>query len=331
MDNFKPWMTVELPSYLKIAIEEKISKIKLRTLANFSEKLSSRYRNNKKSHGSFMHSEEEHLAYLTARVPATFAANCHVLKALKEKIPYLSIESLLDVGAGPGTATFAAKEIFTEISKVTLIEKDRGLIALGKSLTNSSFNWLIKDLEKERVFAPHQLVVMSYALGELSEKIWKELVENLWKAAEKILIIIEPGTPAGFLRISKVRDFLIALDASLIAPCPHQKKCPLAKNDWCHFSQRISRTHAHRKIKKGQLGYEDEKFSYLVFSKEKICLSEPRIIRHPKKFPKQIHLTLCTHAGIERKIISKSEKVNYANARKASWGSLLKLNTLEVE
>jgi ribosomal protein RSM22 (predicted rRNA methylase) len=318
---------MQLPEFLKIAIEEKIAQIKLRSLVVASEKLTRSYREKRKKNSSFLNRSEDCLAYLTVRFPATYAANCHVLRAIKEKIPHLTVKSLLDLGAGPGTATWAVQELFPELTSATLIEKNRELIDLGRSLRENSFHWVEKDLKREISLEQHDLVIFSYFLGELAENIWKKLMLKAWEATKKIIVMIEPGTPTGFSHIRNVREELISLGAHLVAPCPHEKQCPLAQGDWCHFSQRIARSSLHRKIKKGELGYEDEKFSYVAFSKEKICLSTPRLIRHPEKFSKLIRMTLCTVQGIESKNISKSEKENYKMARKATWGSLLKLNT----
>ena len=51
------------------------------------------------------------LAYALARMPATYAAVAAGLNALSEIKPDFAPATLLDVGAGPGTATWAAAEI----------------------------------------------------------------------------------------------------------------------------------------------------------------------------------------------------------------------------
>ena len=60
------------------------------------------------------------------------------------------------------------------------------------------------------------------------------------------LLIIEPGTPAGYARMIALRSQLIASGAHVAAPCPHQAPCPLATPDWCHFAQRLPRSRAHK-------------------------------------------------------------------------------------
>ena len=93
-----------------------------------------------------------------------------------------------------------------------------------------------------------------------------------------------------------------------------------AAGDWCHFAQRLERTSIHRRIKSGALGHEDEKFSYVVFSREPFAAAAARIVRHPQKRGGHVQLTLCTPEGLRDRTIGKSRKEAYRRARKAAWG-----------
>src|ERR1700719_513026 len=66
-------------------------------------------------------SQTDALAYALARMPATYAAVTASLNALREIAPEFSPKSLLDVGAGPGTATWAAAEAFPSLNGLTLL------------------------------------------------------------------------------------------------------------------------------------------------------------------------------------------------------------------
>ena len=90
--------------------------------------------------------------------------------------------------------------------------------------------------------------------------------------------------------------------------------------DWCHFSQRVERSAAHRRAKGGTMGYEDEKFSYVIFSKRPAPPSGARILRHPYKGLGFVQLSLCTQAGLAKVTIPKKDKEAYKRARKARWG-----------
>jgi ribosomal protein RSM22 (predicted rRNA methylase) len=93
--------------------------------------------------------------------------------------------------------------------------------------------------------------------------------------------------------------------------------------DWCHFSQRVERTSQHRQLKSGGLGYEDEKFSYLVAAKNSLPSTGARIVRHPGKHSGHVKFALCSSEGkIENRTITRSSKETYKRARKAEWGDL---------
>ena len=93
-----------------------------------------------------------------------------------------------------------------------------------------------------------------------------------------------------------------------------------AVGDWCHFAARVERTAIHRQIKGGALGHEDEKFSYVVFSRMPFATASTRIVRHPQKRSGHVQLRLCTSQGLRDQIIGKSQKEIYKRARVAAWG-----------
>ncbi len=321
-----------LPLCLQKAIEEELMCFRAQDVIQAQKELSCAYRLHSEKIASkpaafspFLISRNlMRAAYVAARMPATFAAIAYCLSEICARAPFLSPQSLLDVGAGPGTSLWAALEVFPRLQKISLVEKDEAMMVLGKKfLTKThhpSLEWLSLDLEKSPSFTSHDLVVCSYSLGELSAEAREEVVERAFAAAGQILLIIEPGTPAGFQRIVQMRDWLIRLGAHLVAPCPHALPCPLQGRDWCHFSARVERSALHRKVKEASLGYEDEKFSYLIVSKEPISLAASRVVRHPVKRSGHVRLTLCTSLGIEERVVSKKHGDLYKKARSIEWG-----------
>ncbi len=124
---------MQLPEELQAAIDNIVQNIPASALKKAREMLTLTYREGGNSRSIF-HDEAQRLSYLGSRMPATYAA---VRKAL-EQIPVAFRESfrghLLDLGAGPGTASWAAAELFPHLKKITLIEKSREAIDLGKTL-----------------------------------------------------------------------------------------------------------------------------------------------------------------------------------------------------
>ena len=308
--------------------EKLLSRYKQGSLTKAFETISDRYR---KESGFFLQTEEERWAYLFTRLPATFGVAHKVFEELKRRKPDLNPQSLLDVGAGPGTGMWAASSVFEETLKsCTLLEKDQHFAAMGKHLAEqSSFSavqkahWKSVDMTRSLEVDPHDLTILSYSIGEIKEAFWKGLLETLWSATGKVLVIIEPGTPSGYKRMMKIRDIMISLGGFLWAPCPHHQKCPIKESDWCHFSARIARTSLHRKLKSGDLGYEDEKFCYLVFGKQPCIPYQGRIIRHPMKHSGFVEVVLCQKEGIQKTIFSKRDKEKYKDIKKLNWGDVI--------
>jgi ribosomal protein RSM22 (predicted rRNA methylase) len=180
--------------------------------------------------------------------------------------------------------------------------------------------WQQSDLA-ENAAAAADLVVISYALGELTPKQRRSAIEFALSRTKQMLVVIAPGTPGDFRTILDARAQVLELGAHLLAPCPHESACPMeGGNDWCHFAQRLERTSDHRRLKSGALGYEDEKFSYMVASRAASARAMTRILRHPQKHSGHMQLRLCANSGLVQMTVTKSQKENYRRARKAEWG-----------
>lgn len=316
---------MKLPDQLQYAIDKEAEFRQLGSLAAARESLTERYRVSR-SKGPLITDEKERLSYLLTRMPATYAANVKVWQTIQKQAPHLEIKSLLDLGAGPGTAMWAACQLYPSIENVTLIERDPDLIKLGRQLIKNSdtaasnllnANWINKDIEKMDALPPHDVIILSYSIGELQPAHILKLLEKCWESANQLLIIIEPGTPAGFERIRSIRSSLINLKGNVIAPCPNLLPCPMSNGNWCHFAARVERTSLHRRLKGGTLGYEDEKFSYVAFSKKSYPLPHARILCEPQRRSGHVILTLCTDGIVKQETVSKRNPEAYRQARKA--------------
>jgi ribosomal protein RSM22 (predicted rRNA methylase) len=320
-----------LPESLKKAITEEVQRFSQTELATAREDLSTRYRDrSSKIPKRFIATNAHRGAYVVSRLPATWAVVRRVLMELKIRAPELNFESFLDIGAGPGTASWAAIEVFSSLSNAVLLEQDIDMIAIGQRLAKHSENaflknamWQKEDILNVQKFPQCDLIVVSYAIGEIPDSALVGLVEKCWQATTKAIVFIEPGTPHGFERIRRVRSELIRIGAHLAAPCPHMLACPMPKEDWCHFTERIERSALHRLTKNATLGYEDEKYSYVIGIKEQIKVPNARILRHPLKHKGHLSFTLCTEEVIKEKIVSKRDGDFYKQAKKLEWGDVL--------
>src|SRR5215472_2249042 len=126
----------DLPAELKAALEAKLEGISRSDMAARAAAISKTYRDGGTS--AAIKSEADALAYALARMPATYAAVTACLNALAEVRPDFAPKTLLDVGAGPGTASFAAAAAFPSLASFTLVDANRPLRALALDLSRET-------------------------------------------------------------------------------------------------------------------------------------------------------------------------------------------------
>jgi len=311
-----------LPAALTAALDAKLQGLSRSETAARAETISKTYRDGGGSAG--IATETDAMAYALARMPATYAAVAACLTALQEARPDFAPHSLLDVGAGPGTASFAAAEAFSSLATFTLLDANPVLRLLALDLARAGGHELKYELGEARALIakaePADLVVASYLIGELSEADRRELSEQLWSKTRDMLLIVEPGTPAGYARIIATRAQLIAASAHVLAPCPHDAACPLQSPDWCHFAQRLPRSRAHKQVKGAELPFEDEKFSYVALARKPAAHRPARVLARPHISKVEVTAKLCTTDGLVRERIPHRDRRAYAAARRWRWG-----------
>jgi len=313
-----------LPAELKAALDARLQGFSRTDAAQRSQKISTTYRAGGGS--GTIKSEADALAYALARMPATYAAVAASLSALTEIAPDFAPETLLDVGAGPGTASWAAAEAFTSLQDFTLLDANAALSRLALELARDSSRladcrYLPGDASTNLAEVPQaDLVIASYIIGELGEGDQRKLAETMWAKARHALVVIEPGTSAGYARILALRQQLIGLGAFVAAPCPHENPCPLTAPDWCHFNQRLPRSQAHRQIKGAEVPFEDERFIYVAMTRTPPATRPARVLAPPDIGKAEITAKLCTEDGVELAKVPRRDKGAYASARRWRWG-----------
>lgn len=168
------------------------------------------------------------------------------------------------------------------------------------------------DKTKERF----DLGIISYTLTELTTDISKRAaVQVMFELLEVggCLVIIESGNPVGSHAVRTARQFLLdsfsnpslnhqkskkssnspielllpstgyTLDdvtAKVVAPCTHDNRCPLTKQNFCSFSQ---------KVKSGVIRKSsEEKFSYVIIQKVPKVNSHDKSIKAGKYPPRSL-------------------------------------------
>ncbi|KAG0038415.1 37S ribosomal protein S22 [Podila clonocystis] len=250
----------------------------------------------------------ESTAYIAAMSPTTYSAISNVLEEVNRRVPDLDPKTILDFGTGPGTAIWAANEVWQKPIQYTGVDTSMAMLETaevildslstsGEAIKNVAFKPFMSHGSKAQKF---DVVMSAFVLSELtSPALRRSTLEHLWNSTNDMLILIDRGTPSGFKILAEAREQILGLDADLfkpkpkydnfgnilpeekptppepahvLAPCPHDKICPmyasLAKNtQWCHFSQKVQRPDFLRKTKHSKENFEDAKYTYVVLRK----------------------------------------------------------------
>jgi ribosomal protein RSM22 (predicted rRNA methylase) len=320
---------MELPPPLRQAVERALSGRRPGDLAATAAALSQRYRDERRDGRFHVASDEDALAYLAVRLPATYAAVRASFAAIKQARPDFAPKTALDVGAGPGTALWAAADCWPDLADALLVEASPVFRACGEKLAYGAslphITWRNADVTTEAIdHAPRDLVTLAYALNEFAPQVRQPVLQRLWQMTADTLVIVEPGTPAGWQRIIAARAQLIEAGARPVAPCPHAQACPLAPPDWCHFAERLARSRLHRLAKEAELSWEDEKFSYVALSRRPAFAGAARVIARPRKGSGRVTLKLCREDGsADEQLFSRRDGQAFKRAWRSDWGSAL--------
>jgi ribosomal protein RSM22 (predicted rRNA methylase) len=321
---------MELPPLLRQAVDRTLGGVTLADLAAAVAGLSQRYREEGREGPVPIANHRDALAYLATRLPATFAAIRASFAAIASARPHFAPQTLLDIGAGPGTALWAAADCWPELADAMLVEASPIFRACGERLAAEAalprITWRTADVAREaEATAPRDLVTVAYVLNELPPEARPPVLARAWQATADTLVVIEPGTPAGWQRILAARRQLIDAGGYVIAPCPHAQACPLVAPDWCHFAERVARSRLHRQAKGADVPWEDEKFSYIAVSRQPTPSSAAsRVIASPRKASGRVTLKLCRPDGSAgERLFSRRDGELYKRASRCDWGSLL--------
>ena len=312
---------MQLPLYLQEKVKALYAELKSGELEKAQKSLTYKYKNETGESKSLIDSKKDSLLYAISRMPATYAVVCTLLKQLFEQGFIQDIESVLDVGSGTGAGYFAVKEPFADI-KIDLIETNSNMIKVFESLTDENVKVEKADIIRDNVKNQADLVMTSYVLSEMKEQDRLDSVEKLLNLANKYLLIVDTGTPRTYENMMTVKRFVQEKGYNIVAPC-NTEKCGL-KNDYCQFFARVERSALMKQAKSGELSYEDEKYFYLLISKDSFEQSGERVIRRPIIKTNNIELMLCSKDGVNKKVYTKKDKDLFKKAKKAKINDIIK-------
>jgi ribosomal protein RSM22 (predicted rRNA methylase) len=320
----------EMPEDLRTALSSALMSAQVDALGRTVNRLIETYRSGVAPTSPILASPLDAAAYAAYRMPATYAAVSVTLRELGRAAPDFAPQRLLDLGGGTGAAAWAAADRFPSLRSVIVADQASDALAQGRELARFSHSIAVREARWLRWTAlgadlPNaDLVTISYVLGELSAADQTALIRQAARLGN-VVVVVEPGTPAGYDRVLAARSMLIDAGWRVVAPCPHADKCPLVAPDWCHFAVRVNRSAIHRRVKSAELGYEDEKFSYVIAESSARPNAGPppaRVLRRPAQRKGLVSLRLCRPDGTasDEIITRRLGSDVYRAARDVEWG-----------
>ena len=223
-----------LPPALQNGIDDLVRGIEPPALERAARALSDAYRAGGDPASRAARSAIDVAAYLSTRAPATYAAVAEVGRQIGLARPGWQPVSVSDLGAGPGIASWAAVETWPGITAVACVEAEHEMIRAGKKLATNApeslrtASWITADASGTTTQA--DLVIVSYLIGELEPATVAGFIRHAWEQTSDTLVIVEPGTTAGYERILAARSAVLEAGGSRSrrAHTTRPARCPQA-------------------------------------------------------------------------------------------------------
>ncbi len=201
-------------------------------------------------------------AYTWYFLPWNLIRLSHLLPGLDLDLPEDGL--VCDLGAGPLTLVQALWLSRPDLRRKRLrflcVDRSRRALELGARLfaglagfdpTTEDAPWRVKLVRGEYWQGLAQgasLVAMVNVANEMAGAGREPLAERMERLAGQLadslapggrLLLVEPGTRLGWRCLEGMRRAFVEMGLGLLAPCPHDRPCPLAEGRaraWCHFT-----------------------------------------------------------------------------------------------
>ena len=274
------------------------------------------------------------LPYLGLRAPATYAQIGSAVAATSELVPHWQPTTLLDLGCGPGSGLWALFGLFPSLTQATCVDHSAHFLTLGQQILHTiqaplAVTWQKADLLQhvQQHKTVYDVVLLANVLNELNEQQRDALVAAAFACCGSMLIIVEPGTPAGSAIVQRAAQQL-APSGTLIAPYLGNQVVP---EEWLHFSQRFTRPGFTRRLRQAMRDselmasdWEDAKYSYVTVGKIVPELTPWGRVIGPVQLSKgYLEVPVLTHEQCFGVKVPKRHKQQFAYGKKLSWGELI--------
>lgn len=186
---------------------------------------------------AYLYGPTETMAYMSYEVEGTYACAHHVFRQLQQQRPDFKPESVLDFGAGPGTASWVAKEFYEEsLTRYRVVEPSQSMVDAAEVVLEGfpglSVRRSISEMKRELEGGiKYDLIVLNYVLSEITSDYERvAVISALWEllSDKGCLVLVDRGSPWGSHHVRSARQFILDSveeeedeTVKILAPCPH--------------------------------------------------------------------------------------------------------------
>ncbi|XP_017543343.1 methyltransferase-like protein 17, mitochondrial [Pygocentrus nattereri] len=298
------------------------------------------------------------VVFMAARLAGGYAAVMRALNEIKKRDPLFAPRSLLDFGSGLGTALWASHTHWGDaLKEYVCVDASGAMNRLAEQLLTGGGDTdtpLVKHVYFRQFFpvspkVQSDLVVAAFSLSELaSQKEREDTVLTLWRKTNSYLVLVENGTKEGHQILMEARDVLLKKEEKVIhdsrrpvvfAPCTHERTCPkLLKQPVvpCNFLQPY-----HPLPLPGNADWEEERFSYLIVSREareapgeREGVEWGRLTAPVHRRTRHVQCQICCSSGELKQLAVTARQHGrdaYRCARSSNWGDRLPIINTEED
>lgn len=176
------------------------------------------------------------------------------------------------------------------LQEVTAVETSPGMMEIGTTVLHDD----VPNVTWKRFLLPedetiqHDLVVAAYSLSEIAESSnRKRIVQQLWKMTRGVLVLAEFANLSNFNLLMEARDTILEekgvglwdWQPTVLAPCPHEGRCPLRhcksgvkrqRMRMCYTEAQYKSTFIEVWARHMPLKVGIEPISYLIFARNEL-------------------------------------------------------------
>lgn len=186
---------------------------------------------------AYAYGPTETMAYLAFEMDGVYACADHALRQLQQQHPDFAPESVLDFGAGPGTASWAAKELYdASLTRYRVVEPSQSMVDAAEVVLEGfpglSVRRGLAEMRRElESGVKYDLIMANYVLSEITSDYERVAVMSaLWEllSDKGCLVLVDRGSSWGSHQVRSARQFILDSVAEeegesvkILAPCVH--------------------------------------------------------------------------------------------------------------